>query len=151
MKTRRRSRTRNIAGVASIVLIVLIGATIIDTVIAVVRFNRTWVELQKAADAAALAGSNYLPAEPATALRIARSYASLNGIRPGEVKQVRLSADGDSLTVELTRPLPFYLVNLIAPVRDHRVSVAATAGVSRPRVWRQLESSRAPVSPRLKR
>jgi len=87
----------------------LAGAVIIDGVIERIYFYSNWIRLENAADAAAMAGSSYLPANPAMALKAAHEYAVLNGVRPGEIVSAKVSPDDSAITIQLSRRIPFYL------------------------------------------
>src|SRR5579863_1453970 len=85
------------------------------------------MRLQKAADAAALAGSQYLPKEPAMAVKTARAYARLNGIDEGEIVMAAVSPDGQHVTIKLSRSLPFYLTGIVLGINRRHVVATATA------------------------
>jgi hypothetical protein len=84
----------------TLALAALLGAMALCTDVAVLYFN--WMQLRKAADAAALAGAAYLgpfasaPAQPGScdwgggmpAYDVACSYAEINGIAPGEIAAI---------------------------------------------------------------
>src|SRR5258708_7364715 len=74
------------------VLAVLLGAIGLCTDVGLMYIN--WQQLQKAADAAVLAGANYLPKGPATALSTAPAWPSDNSPQPaGNVGAPFMSAD----------------------------------------------------------
>ncbi len=85
------------------------GAVIIDGVFARIYFYSNWIRLENAADAAATAGSLYLPANPAMALKTAHEYAALNGVRPDEIVSATIAPDDSAITIRLRRTMPFYL------------------------------------------
>lgn len=94
---------------ALLALTLLGGGVIIDGVAARYYFYSNWIRLDNAAEAAATAGSAFLPANPAMALKIAHQYASLNGVRPEEIVSATITSDDSAITVRLRRALPFYL------------------------------------------
>ncbi|HVN29808.1 MAG TPA: pilus assembly protein TadG-related protein, partial [Candidatus Binataceae bacterium] len=89
----------------------LLGAISFGTDVAVFYFN--WMQLQKAADAAALAGANYLPDNPATAQSTAIAYAESNGIKASEITATTVSADDLSISVTLQRTVPYYFARTL--------------------------------------
>ncbi len=102
-ESRRRSRTRQrgqglIIFVAAIVFLIGLLAIVVDV---------TWywarsLQVQKAADAAALAGAVWLPEQPSTATTVALASAKQNGYVPGS--GVTVTAVQDSLTAGGTNP-----------------------------------------------
>ena len=94
---------------ALLAITVVAGAVIIDGVAARYYFYSNWIRLENAADAAATAGSLYLPANPAMALKTAHKYASLNGVRPEEIVSTTITPDDSTITIRLKRAMPFYL------------------------------------------
>jgi Flp pilus assembly protein TadG len=105
---------------------VLIGALALGADVSVLYVN--WEQLQRAADAAALAGANYLPLDPATAQTTATTYAENNGIQSGEISGAEVSSDDLSITVNLTRTVPYSFAMALG-MTNGSVSVKATAGV----------------------
>ncbi|CCO07027.1 pilus assembly protein TadG-related protein [Desulforamulus hydrothermalis] len=77
----------------SLAMTVLIGALALVTDFGLVAFNKS--KLANAADAAALAGVQELPENPALASQIAQSYAQANGLQVNQV-EVKLVPDLDS-------------------------------------------------------
>lgn len=74
-------------------------------------------------DAAALAGAQELPDNPAQAVAVARKYASANGI-PGEEVSVTVSPDKKSLLVAARKEVNFFFGPLLG---KERVAVGAQA------------------------
>src|SRR5690348_17014629 len=110
----------------ALLLPVLLGAMALGTDIAVFYFQ--WGTLQRAADAAALGGASQLPGNPTSAMAAARDYAGRNGIAGGEIKSVTVSADHHSITISLTRNVPYYFGSVLG-LGSSPVSARATAGV----------------------
>ena len=110
----------------ALLLPVLLGAMALGTDISVFYFQ--WGNLQRAADAAALAGASRLPLDPDGAMATARDYVRRNGVATGEVSSVTVSADHRSLTVTLTRNVPYYFGSVLG-LGQSPVSARASAGL----------------------
>src|ERR1700730_9737722 len=104
----------------------LIGAIALCTDVGLLYYN--WGLLQKAADAAALAGANYLPGDAAGAVSAANSFASQNGIVAGEINSTTVAADQMSITVQLKRTVPYYFARVVG-LSSGLVTARATAGL----------------------
>jgi hypothetical protein len=76
--------------------------------IGLLYFN--WGILQKAADAAVLAGAGYLPNHPSTATTTATGYATKNGLKNGEIISNTLTPDDMSITMTTSRTVPYYFL-----------------------------------------
>jgi Flp pilus assembly protein TadG len=87
-----------------------------------------WQAMQKAADAAVLAGANYLPSDPATAITTANSWATQNGMASGEILSTTVAPDDMSITMTAKRTVPAYFARIFGTT-SVPVQVAATAGV----------------------
>ena len=87
-----------------------------------------WESLQKAADAGVLAGANSLPYDPTTAAATADAFAVLNGVQNSEIVSTAVSADQYSITMTVTRNVPYYFGRVIG-LTASPVTVSATAGV----------------------
>ncbi len=61
----------------------LLGAVALCTDVSVMYLN--WHRMQKAVDAAALAGVTYLPEDSATAISTAQTYGQNNGLAASEI------------------------------------------------------------------
>jgi hypothetical protein len=94
---------------ALLALTVVAAGVIIDGIAARYYFYSNWIRLENAAQAAAAAGSVYLPTNPAMALKTAHQYASLNGVRPEEIVSATIAPDHSAITIRLRRSMPFYL------------------------------------------
>src|SRR5260370_38575673 len=92
------------------VLAVLLGATALGADVAVMYFN--WEGLQKAADAAVLAGGASLPSDTNQATRDVSTYLANNGINTGTeivrgpIFGTKLVAN-DTVSVTLKRTVPY--------------------------------------------
>lgn len=121
------------AAAALLTVTLLAGAVIIDGVIERIYFYSNWIRLENAADAAAMAGSSYLPANPAMALKAVREYAVLNGVRPGEIVSTKVSPDDSAITIRLSRKIPFYLSGLAVGQLTNSVTAVGEANAPRMR------------------
>src|SRR5579863_9502344 len=115
-----------IAVVLTLVAVTLAGAMALGTDVAVLYFN--WVELQKAADAAALAGASYLPNDTATAKSTAITFAKNNGITAAEISTPTISNSNTQITVNIQRNVPYYFATLHG-LTTGQVKVASTASL----------------------
>jgi hypothetical protein len=123
----RKHRTRGqIIVVISIAIPVLIGAMALC--VDVMMFYWHWANLQKAADAAALAGAHYLPNDPETATAEAVNYAGFNAVPESEIVSITVAPDNRSIRVVLERMVPYYFGRVLG-LLDGLVRVAATAAV----------------------
>jgi len=115
-----------------LVMPVLLGVIGLGADIGVLYYN--WVVLQKAADAAALAGASQLTGDPATTtdstvVSTGTQYAKSNGItKASDTILVSPAADDKSVTVKLSRQVPYYFLQLVG-LKSGSVKVQATAGV----------------------
>lgn len=89
-------------------------------------------ELQKAADAAVLAGAQELPDAPADAQQKAGEWAENNGIGAGELEAVEISStyvDDDTITVRVKRDVPFVFARVLGLSSDTmRADASARVG-----------------------
>ncbi len=112
--------------ILAVLLPVVIGSVALGTDLSVFYFE--WAQLQKAADAAALAGAGYLPGNPSRALETADKYAKLNGIAAGEISSVVVGSDDTTLSIKLTRSVPYYFGRILG-LTEGPVVATATAAV----------------------
>jgi Flp pilus assembly protein TadG len=101
-----------VVGVLSMVVVLGFAAMAVD----VGLFLHERRELQKAADAAALAGVQELPESPVDALQAAEEWAYNNGIDVSEVEGIEISttyADDDTVTVSVQRDVPFVFARVL--------------------------------------
>src|SRR5579863_3221144 len=108
------------------ILAVLLGAVGLATDVGVFYVN--WQLLQRTADSAALAGATYLPSDASTAQSTAVATAEKNGILAGEIVSTPVSANGLSITVNLSRTVSYYFARALG-LTTGVVSASATAGV----------------------
>jgi Flp pilus assembly pilin Flp len=83
---------------------ILLGAVALGADVAVFYYN--WAQLQRGADAAALAGGSYLPRDTTSATSTAIKYAGLNGIPSGQVTSVAFGNSNTTITVKVQRTVP---------------------------------------------
>jgi hypothetical protein len=89
-----------------------------------------WLHLQRAADAAALAGAGYLPHDVATAKDAAEQFAQTNDTLASEmVGTPAVAPDNMSITVQLKRTVPYYFARVLGLV-NQEIQVSATAGIT---------------------
>jgi Flp pilus assembly protein TadG len=152
--THHRFLPGQIGVILTLVIATLLGAVALGTDVAVLYFN--WVQLQKAADAAALAGAGELTALPdpsgtvaANATSTGEGYACLNGINDpsntnatlcpnpvnnpsyvDKVANISVNASNTQFSIRLTRQVPYYFARLIG-LQTGNVAAGATAQVLR--------------------
>lgn len=123
---RREAERGQIMVILAILLPLFLGSMALGTDLAVFYFE--WAALQKAADAAALAGAGYLPGNPQRASATATKYAKLNGMASSEITSVAVGEDDTTMTVSLSRSVPFCFGKILGFTQSP-VSVSATAAV----------------------
>lgn len=112
--------------ILAVLLPVVLGSLALGTDLSVFYFE--WAQLQKAADAAALAGAGYLPGNPSRAVTTAEDYARLNGVASSEISSVVLGSDDTTLSVTLTRSVSYYFGRVLG-LTASPVVASATAAV----------------------
>jgi Putative Flp pilus-assembly TadE/G-like len=121
-----------IAVTMMLVMTVLLGAIGLSSDVAVLYYN--WVALQKAADSAALAGASQLTGDSATTsdsqvVSTGTQYAKSNGItRASDTILVSRASDNKSVSVSLSRQVPYYFLQLVG-LKSGKVTARATAGI----------------------
>jgi hypothetical protein len=116
-----------VAVILAIALPALIGAIALTTDVAVLYMN--WSALQRSADAAVLAGANYLPDDVADAKNTATQYVKNNGVLASEIVGTpTISADSLSITVNLSRTVPYIIAKSLG-LTTGIVKVSATAAL----------------------
>ncbi len=124
MKLRSRYGRGQVMALFALALVVLIGSLALCTDVAVMYWN--WLSMQKAVDAAALAGAHYLPEDSTTASNQAVNYGELNGLTASEIGSPDIAADLKSITVNASRNVPYYFGRVFG-LTQQRVEVSATA------------------------
>ena len=103
----------------------IIATAAFGTDIGMLYFN--WLQLQKTADAAVVAGAAYLPSNPAVAISIADTWASKSGIPATEIISTRVGADDRTLTILFARKVR--LLTSVLGFGSPRVTASATAEI----------------------
>ncbi|HXZ88395.1 MAG TPA: pilus assembly protein TadG-related protein, partial [Candidatus Binataceae bacterium] len=102
MRLRRAFLPGQTAVIMTLVIATLVGAISLGADVGVLYYS--WVQLQKAADSAVLAGANYLTGVPATTdnsqvVSTTNQYAQLNGVNSGEIVSTTVAGDAKSVTI----------------------------------------------------
>jgi hypothetical protein len=113
----------------AIALAALLGTTALCTDVAVMYWN--WLSMQKAVDAAAIAGANYLPEDPTTASNQAVNFGELNGLSAKEIGTPTVPVDLSSITVKAARNVPYFFGRVLG-LTQQLIQVSATAGAPAP-------------------
>jgi Flp pilus assembly protein TadG len=87
-------------------------------------FYWTWSRMQSAADAAVLAGAASLPDSPTLATAATIAYAEANGMAASEIATPVVSADALSISITLTRPVPYYFGRVLGLVNSPVITKA---------------------------
>jgi Flp pilus assembly protein TadG len=125
----RKRPQGQIAVLFTLALVALVGAIALSTDVLVMYSN--WQSMQKAVDAAALAGANSLPVDPAGAITTAQNYAASNGLTAGEVGTPAVTPDDQQITVNASRRVPYYFGRVLG-LTSQLVSVSSTAAAPAP-------------------
>lgn len=108
----------------AILIPVLLGVVAMGVDISV--FYWTWSRMQSAADAAVLAGAASLPDSPTLATAAAITYAKNDGMVASEITTPVVAVDKLSISVTLTRTVPYYFGRVLG-LTNSPVVVHATA------------------------
>jgi Flp pilus assembly protein TadG len=141
MKVVLRKSRGQVGVLYAMALIGLLGGVAMCTDVGVMYLN--WHRMQRAVDAAALAGVTYLPEDTATAISTAETYGEDNGLAASEIAPplVGAGANGiDTLTVSATRNVPYYFARVLG-MTTQKVSVTAVAEAPAPASSVQCGSS----------
>jgi len=87
-----------------------------------------WVLVQKATDAAVLAGAGYLPNHTSEAQTTASTFATTNGLKAAEITSNTVAADNMSITMTTSRTVPYFFLQLVG-VNSGKVKPIAKAGI----------------------
>jgi Flp pilus assembly protein TadG len=115
--------------IIALALVALLGAMALCTDLGVFYFN--YVQMQKAADIAVLAGANYLPDNPNEATATAAQIAENNGIAAAEIGSNSVAANDQSISMTVNRTVPYYFAKVLG-LTSGVVSVSASAGPTYP-------------------
>jgi Flp pilus assembly protein TadG len=109
------------------VLAFLLGAIGLCTDVGLMYVN--WQQLQKAADAAVLAGANYLPGDRSTAISTAQAWPLNNSALASEiVSGPTVNAGNTQISITLKRTVPYNFAKVLG-MTSADVQVTATAAV----------------------
>src|SRR5579864_4950692 len=111
-----------------LVMIPLLGAICLGSDLGLLYFH--WGILQKAADAAVLAGAGYLPNHTSTAQTTATTYATQNGLKNSEIVSNTVAPDDMSITMTTSRTVPYYFLQLVG-LSSGTVKPMAKAGIQK--------------------
>jgi Flp pilus assembly protein TadG len=109
-----------------LVMLPLLGVVGLGADIGLLYFH--WGIVQKAADAAVLAGAGYLPNHPSTAQTKATGYATQNGLKNSEIVSNTVAPDNMSITMTTSRTVPYYFLQLVG-LSSGTVKPIAKAGI----------------------
>jgi Flp pilus assembly protein TadG len=118
--------------VAMLVMVVILGFAAMAIDVGLFLHERR--DLQKSADAAALAGAQELPYAVADAEQMAAEWADNNGIDVDELEAIEVSstyATNDTITVRVKRDVPFVFARVLGLTSD-TMRADATARVGSP-------------------
>jgi Flp pilus assembly protein TadG len=120
----------------------MLGGIALCTDVSVMYLN--WHHMQKAVDAAALAGVAYLPEDQVDAISTANNYGQTNGLAASEIGTPIPSIDTttglSTLTVSASRNVPYYFARVLG-LTTQLVKVSATAEAAAPTSNVQCSSS----------
>jgi hypothetical protein len=131
MITRFRDERGQALVISAVFMTCLVGAVALT--IDVGSWFREHRQAQTTADAAALAGAQVLPDDPATAITLAQDYADKNGggITPGGVTLSSSRGTNDTISVTVRRTAPGFFSKLFA-IDSASVHATASARTSLP-------------------
>ncbi len=112
--------------ILTILIPVLLG--VVAMAVDISTFDWTWSRMQSAADAAVLAGASNLPTSPSRAIATATAYAITDGMVAAEVSTPVVAADNLSISITLTRSVPYYFGRVLG-LTASPVVVTATAAL----------------------
>jgi hypothetical protein len=118
--------------IMTLAMVTMVGALGLCTDVGVFYFN--WMQLQKAADSAAIAGAIHLTGIPASTdnsqvVAAANQYAQLNGIKSAEIVSTTVASDAKSVTIQLQRTVPYVFARVLG-LSQGVVAARATAGLN---------------------
>ena len=134
LRSLRRQESGQGLLLAALAMVVILGFAAMAIDVGLFLHERR--ELQKAADAAALAGAQELPYSPADAEQKAQEWAANNGIDAGELEAIEISttyAANDTVTVRVQRDVPFIFARVLGFSSD-TMRADASARVGSPTV-----------------
>jgi Flp pilus assembly protein TadG len=126
---RRQWSSGQVAPLVAGIIAVLLAVIALGTDISVHYYN--WVQMQKAADSAVLAGANYLPDDPARSISTAQTFAESNGIAAAEISSTTVAGNDLSITMVVNRTVPYYFAKVLG-MTSANLQVQATAAPQPP-------------------
>lgn len=121
-----RSQKGAVIPLIAVAMVALIGMTALVVDIGFIYLNQ--MQLANAADAAALAGAQELPAKPGQAVNAVLSYGKLNGKSGDQITPV-LADSNTELTVTVSRNVPLFFGRIFGLLSSN-VQASATARVT---------------------
>ncbi|HSU91077.1 MAG TPA: pilus assembly protein TadG-related protein [Sporolactobacillaceae bacterium] len=122
----KRAGRGQIFVILAVLIPVLLG--VVAMAVDISTFDWTWSRMQAAADAAVLAGCSNLPTSPSRAIATATAYAQTDGMLSTEVSTPTVAADNLSMSITLSRTVPYYFGRVLG-LTASPVVVTATAGL----------------------
>jgi len=122
----KRAKRGQMLVILTILIPVLLG--VVAMAVDISTFDWTWSRMQSAADAAVLAGASNLPTSPSRAIATATAYAITDGMVAAEVSTPVVAADNLSISITLTRSVPYYFGRVLG-LTASPVVVTATAAL----------------------
>jgi len=118
----KRRKRGQVLVMLTVLIPVLLGVVAMGVDITV--FYWTWSRVQSAADSAVLAGAASLPDSPSLALAAATTYAESNGMIASEITSLTVAANDLSISITLTRVVPYYFGRVLGLVSSPVVARA---------------------------
>lgn len=122
----KRAGRGQILVILAILIPIMLG--VVALAVDISTFDWTWARMQSAADAAVLAGASNLPTSPSRAIATATAYAQTDGMLASEVSTPTVAADNLSMSITLSRSVPYYFGRVLG-LTTSPVVVTATAGL----------------------
>jgi hypothetical protein len=125
----RKWPSGQVAPLVAGIVAVLLGVVALGTDISVHYYN--WVQMQKAADSAVLAGANWLPDDPARSIATANTFAQSNSVKAAEIFSTTVAPNDLSITMVVKRTVPYYFARVLG-MTTANLQVTATAAPQPP-------------------
>src|SRR5713226_6138085 len=122
----KRAERGQMLVILTVLIPVLLG--VVAMAVDISTFDWTWSRMQASADAAVLAGASNLPTSPSRAIATATAYAQTNGMIASEVSTPTVAADSLSISITLSRSVPYYFGRVLG-LTASPVVVTATAAL----------------------
>jgi hypothetical protein len=128
-RSRHQWSSGQVAPLVAGIVAVLLAVIALGTDISVHYYN--WVQMQKAADSAVLAGANWLPDDPSRSIATAKTFAQSNGITAAEISSTSVAQNNLSITMVVKRTVPYYFAQVLG-MTSATLQVQATAAPQPP-------------------